>query len=143
MSLAYLDTSVLAKRYLHTPVSEKVERLLDRPDLEFMLSELCLVEMESTLVQQARVRAAKIDVPTLRLRFRNDVQSGFFQLSPVDRSCVLAAQQLIAESAMPLRTLDALHLASAVQAQADTFITDDRQLARAAKACQLTVISFV
>lgn len=143
MSLAYLDTSVLAKRYLHTPVSEKVERLLDRADLAFMLSELSLVEMESTLMQQARVRASRIDVPTLRLRFCNDVQSGFFQLNPVDRGCILAAQQLIAESTTPLRTLDALHLATAVQAQADTFITDDRQLARAAKACRLTVISFV
>jgi len=143
MSLAYLDTSVLAKRYLHTAASEKVERLLDRTDLEFMLSELSLVEMESTLMQQGRVKASRIDVPTLRLRFHNDVQSGFFQLSPLDLPCVLAARQLIAESATPLTTLDALHLATAVQAHADTFVTDDRQLARAAKACQLTVISFV
>lgn len=143
MSLAYLDTSVLAKRYLHTPVSERVERMLARDDLDFLLSELSLVEMESTLTQQARVRGARINLSGLRLRFHSDVQSGFFRLNPIDLACVLAARQMIAESTTPLRTLDALHLATAMQAQADTFVTDDRELARTARAHRLTVISFV
>ena len=53
----------------------------------------------------------------------------------------IAARRWIAEGEPPA-TLDALHLASALEAGADSMATADRQLARAAAAAALDVITF-
>ena len=50
---------------------------------------------------------------------------------------------MIADGKAPLATLDAIHLATALTIEADVLATDDRQLARAAKAQRLAVISFL
>ncbi len=53
------------------------------------------------------------------------------------------ARQFIADGRLPLATLDAIHLATALAIEADALATDDRQLARAAKAQRLAVVSFL
>jgi uncharacterized protein len=56
----------------------------------------------------------------------------------VDDSLLRAAAVLASES---LRTLDAIHLASALRVEADEFITYDRHLGRAAAEAGLVVVS--
>lgn len=143
MSAVYLDTSVLAKRYLPSPQSERVEAMLDRAEHRFVLSDLAVVEFESALRRRASERIGKsIDRAKVRLRFDDDLRSGFFIVHPLRTSVLISARRWIAEGE-PLATLDALHLASALEANADVLATDDRQFARAARAAGLRVETFV
>lgn len=143
MSRVYLDTSVLAKRYLPSPQSEKVEAMLDDTSLQFVLSELVVVELESALRRRAREHGSKwIDKATVRGRMDDDLRSGFFTLHPLGPSILASARRWIAEG-QPLATLDAIHLATALDAEAETLATDDRQFARAARAAGLRVTTFI
>jgi predicted nucleic acid-binding protein len=143
MSLVYLDTSVLANRYLRSAISDAVDDLLDEPAHSFVMSELCLVEFESALTRQhraGRVTARRLN--DLRRRFEGDLRLDFFTLHPMTRPVLVGARQLIADGLAPLATLDSLHLRTALDVEADAFATDDRQLARAATRHGLKVITF-
>jgi len=143
MSSVYVDTSVLAKRYLPSPQSDRVEAMLDRAEHRFVLSELVIVELESALRRRAGERSGKtVDRAKVRLRFDDDLRSGFFIIHPLRTSILVGARRWIAEGE-PLATLDALHLATALEANADVLATDDRQFARAARAAGLRVETFV
>jgi uncharacterized protein len=143
VSLIYVDTSVLAKRYLASPQSDAVDAMLDQAEDQFIVSDLCAVELESVVARRAREVAGKgIDRNRVRLRIDDDLRSGFFEVVPLDTSILIAARQWIAEGE-PLATLDALHLASALAAGADELATDDKQFARAARAAGLRVTTFL
>ncbi|MBC8058538.1 MAG: type II toxin-antitoxin system VapC family toxin [Rhizobiales bacterium] len=144
MSLVYVDTGVLMKRYVRTPTSDAIDDLLGDEAHRFALSEISLIEMESALARRAREPGGKpSSLPQQRLRFETDLRLGFFDLQPMSPAVLLMARQLIAEGKPPLATLDAIHLATALKAEAGALATDDRQLARAAKAQSLGVISFL
>ena len=143
MSLVHVDTSLLVKRYVRTPAFDAVDDLFDDVDQRFALNEVRLVEMESTLARWARDSGAKAStLAQQRVRFENDHRPGFFESQAVLAPVQLRARQLIADDKMPSATLDAIHLATALTIEADMLATDDRQLARAAKAQRLSVISF-
>ncbi|HWH83989.1 MAG TPA: type II toxin-antitoxin system VapC family toxin [Burkholderiaceae bacterium] len=144
MSLVYVDTSVLVKRYVRTPASDAVDDLFGDTERRFALSELCLIEVESVLARLARQRrGAPSRLSQQRLRFESDLRLGFFELQSLAQPVLLRARQLIADGKAPLATLDALHLATALTIDADAIATDDKQLARASKAHRLDIISFV
>ena len=144
MSLVHVDTSVPMKRYVRTPASDAVDDLLDDVDQRFALSEVTLVEMESALARWARDSGAKAStLAQQRVRFKNDLRPGFFELQAMSAPVQLRARQLIADGKVPLATLDAIHLASALTIEPVMLATDDRQLARTAKAQRLGVISFL
>lgn len=142
MSLIYVDTSVLAKRYLVSPQSDAVEAMLEESANRFVVSSLCALELESMVARRSREASGKgRDRHRARLRIDDDLRSGFFDIVPLDTSVLIAARLCIAEG-VPLATLDALHLATALAAGAQVLATDDKQLARAARAAGLKVISF-
>lgn len=141
MSRVYVDTSVLAKRYLRGPASDAVDDWLDQPAHRFLVSDLVVVELESVVARRARELQGGVDRGEVRLRIDDDMRSGFFAVHPLDTSVLIAARRLIAEGP-PLATLDALHLASAIGGGADVLATDDRQLARAAVHAGMQVQSF-
>ena len=144
MSLVYVDTSVLVKRYLPSVASNAIDELFEQQDHRFALSELALVEMESVLTRRAREPGGQgLNLPAMRLRFENDLRLEFFDLHRLSIDVLLKARQLIADGATALATLDALHLGTAIGITADLMATDDRQLMRAARAQGLNVISFV
>jgi uncharacterized protein len=143
MSLTYIDTSALANRYLRSSISEAVDALLDEPAHVFAMSELTLVEFESALARQHREgRISARRLSELRGRFEGDLRLDFFTLHPLSRPILIGARQLIADGLAPLATLDAIHLKTALDIEADAFATDDRQLARAAAKHGLEIISF-
>lgn len=87
-------------------------------------SELSLLE---TLVLPLRTRN-----DTLIQSFRNLLlNSRGVRLLPITRATLERAAQLRADTG--LRTPDALHVASAAECNADTLVTNDANLARAAK----------
>ena len=111
MSLVYVDTSVLAKRYVRSEASDAIDDFFDDSEHRFALSELCLVEMESVLARHAREsRSGGLKLHALRLRFESDLRLGFFEIHPLTSAVILKARQLVADGGAPLATLDALHL---------------------------------
>lgn len=142
MSLIYVDTSVLAKRYLRGPASDNIDDWLDEPAHRFLVSDLVVVELESVMARRARELQGGLDRSQVRLRIDDDMRSGFFAVHALDTLVLISARRLIAEGP-PLSTLDALHLASAIDVGAEVVATDDRQLARAAMDAGLQVKTFM
>jgi len=136
----YLDTSALAKWYLNEEASEEVEAyLLDQAPVA--ISTLTVVEMRSLLAR--RRRAGEID-PVLEMRlfatFEEDVHEGHLVCHRVEDRVVAAAPALIAAVPdQPLRSLDALHLAIALDLGVPTVATADRVMAGAGESLDLQV----
>lgn len=142
MSLIYVDTSVIAKRYLRGPASDDIDDWLDEPAHRFLVSDLIVVELESMMARRARELEGGLDRSQVRLRIDDDMRSGFFLVHGLDTTALISARRLIAEGP-PLSTLEALYLASAIDAGAEVVATDDRRLARAAMNAGLQVKTFL
>lgn len=132
--VTYVDTSALAKWYLNEAFSEEVEAFLVSV-LPAGISLLVKLEMRSLL---ARRRREGLVEPALENRmlavFENDVVSGHLSLLPVRAEHFLLAETLIgALPGVPLRTLDALHLAIAKSEGVDLLATADIVMMRAAE----------
>ena len=143
MSLIYLDTNVLVKRYVPEPTSDAVDDFLALEEHRFVMSDLCLVELESVLARRSREPdGKKLKLAEIRMRFENDLRIGFFEISNVTSAVLLQARRLISEHSTPLSALDALHLSTALEVSADALATNDKQLARATRTHGLKAISF-
>lgn len=108
MSWAYFDTSALIKRYVDEEGRPEVLQLLRRH--QCVTSQLLSVELRSAL--RRRVADGSLDarrVPEILKRFAADRE--FWALVEVTSEVLQAAERLV--SAHPLRTLDAIHVASA------------------------------
>ena len=108
MSWAYFDTSALIKRYVDEEGRRGVLQLLRQH--QCVTSQLLSVELRSAL--RRRVADGSLDarrVPEILKRFAADRE--FWALVEVTSEVLQAAERLVA--AHPLRTLDAIHVASA------------------------------
>jgi len=134
MPLVYADASALVKLVREERESLALRAFLDGANL--ISSELVLAE-----IPRAIRRAAAGD-PTLELDFMLERAAELIEalaLRPLDTDLLLSAGAL-AESA--LRTLDAIHLASAVHlTPIDAFVTYDERQAAVARLAGLRTIS--
>ena len=108
MAWAYFDTSALVKRYVDETGRREILRLLYQH--ECITSALLPVELRSAL--RRRVSDGTLDgerVPDILAHFASD--RAFWALVEVTTDVLTAAATLV--SAHPLRTLDAIHVASA------------------------------
>lgn len=105
------------------------------------ISRLTVVEFRCLLGRRRRNR--DIDLATERRAagaFDDDVAQGFLEVHPLeDRHALEARDLLIRLASIPLRTLDAIHLAIALAIEADTVATADKTFATAASALRLKV----
>jgi predicted nucleic acid-binding protein len=132
----FLDTSALAKRYVEEPGSEEVALLCMKAG-ELAISVLCVPEMISTLRRLLRERRlTPKEYDGLRESFLLDVADA--ELHEVTPETVAAAVRVL--EAHTLRTLDALHLATALIAAPDAFVSADRAQLAAARRCGLKTI---
>ena len=132
MSLAYFDTSALVKNYVQEAGSIRVRELLGR--YEFVSAAIAPIELYSAI--RRRYRLGEVTKPnhhSVLARVKQD--RIFWQLvEPVPQVLAKAEEIVVGYN---VRTLDAIHLASAVILQESIgaqlpFITaDDRQLAAA------------
>ncbi|MEO5822848.1 MAG: type II toxin-antitoxin system VapC family toxin [Vicinamibacteraceae bacterium] len=130
----YLDASALVKLIVSEPESDSLnDALAGAPDV--VISDLALTELASALGRRTRERAL---LPTQA----RTVQRAAENLAAKCRRAELtpavhrrAERLLLASRTPPLRALDALHLALAIDAQAATLVTYDLRL-RAAAASQ-------
>lgn len=131
MTILYVDTSALLKRVIVEAESSAVRAVLRRSDASGDLltaSSLAWVE-----VWRALRRAGVADVQPLALIALSGIAE--FPLS----DAVLARAQRVGKTS--LRSLDAIHLASALAVGADSVLTYDDRLADSADAVGLVVLA--
>ena len=141
--MVYVDTSALAKWYLNERGSEEfADWIIAQP--EPWISTLTSLEMRCLLAR--RRRAGEITPETEEQAFsafEEDLANGHLFLHPVDDDAVQGGLVLVRRlSDVPLRTLDAFHLALARQLGALQLATADATMADAAAALDLEVVRF-
>jgi predicted nucleic acid-binding protein len=131
---AYIDTSAMVKRYVREPGRAKVQTLAARHRL--VSSVILPVELYSAFVRRTREGTlATVALPRLFTRVGADRPRWTLVATT---NAVLDEAQLLVEN-HPLRTLDALHVASArvfeqhLRAPIVFISADKRQLAAAAR----------
>jgi len=143
VSVPYIDTSALAKWYLNEPQSEEFEQFIVS-QAAAAISRLGVVEFRCLLAR--RRRAGEISRKTedsAQHAFDDDIRQGVLEVYPLEDLHAVAAAGLIARlTGQPLRTLDALHLAIALERSAKVLATADRVMAAAGKSLGLKVVAF-
>jgi predicted nucleic acid-binding protein len=134
--MVYVDTSVLVAYYCPEPLSEKAEDFL-MTHMQPTISVLTEVELFSALSKKVRTRELKRkDAQRVIARFLSDVENGYYTYLPVEASYYRLARDWIGMFSLPLRTLDALHLAVS-SSEGLEIVTTDPGLFKSAKALSL------
>ena len=135
----YLDSSALAKLYVPEPESDSLDAFLrERRDL--MISELSITEVISAVARRRREGVLDSEKANeIRNTLLSDAKSFLrLDLSPaVHRE---AETLLLSAEKIPLRTLDALHIALARLIGASRIVTFDVRMAEAARLHGLGVV---
>ena len=136
--MIYLDTSVLVAYYCPELLSEQAEQIL-RAQARPTLSELVEVELCSALARKVREGGlSATDAKRIMTQFLTHTREGLYTRMSVEQVHFQKARDWISLLAVPLRTLDALHLAIA-DSKNLCLVTADKTLAYSAKTLKVTV----
>jgi hypothetical protein len=127
VTIAYVDTSAAVKRLLDEPESAAFGAWADHPDLSLVSVHLLETEL--------RRAAHRVGIPQSTATAVLDR----VEIYELPRAVFTEAGTLL--PGMPLRSLDALHLASAMQLGVDVIATYDTRLADAADQVGLSVVA--
>ncbi|MDP2293429.1 MAG: type II toxin-antitoxin system VapC family toxin [Actinomycetota bacterium] len=143
MRIAYVDSSVIVRRYLPGDAGHRdAAELFAEIDTATVSSTLARIEVSGALVRAAR--HAGIDPSVLLARFEQDIAGGDPLIVSPDQAAVeSSALDLVRRHA--IRALDALHVAAAVIVLAElvgpgdvaVFVSRDNAQAAAARASGL------
>ena len=132
--MTYRDTSALVKLYAPEPDSPYFLNLIAQAQHPLLSSDIARAEVLCTLYRKESagdlVGGA---AATLFARFLSDVKAGRIVLVP-NGSDVTAAMESVVKQAysqaqpIPIRSLDALHIASALAGRATTVVATDTRL---------------
>lgn len=146
MARYFVDSSALVKRYHQENGSTEVDQLFAQPDNRIIVSRLALVELHSTFARLVREGILKdSDFDKLMSRMKVDVASGSINVAAVSSPRLEAASALLRTlgPSTSLRTLDAIHLATARaihgRSKVAAFVAADKKLLTAATVAGLTV----
>ena len=130
----FLDSSAFAKRFVEEAGSEKVEALCARAT-ELGLSVICVPEIVSALNRRLRERVVtSTQYVQAKRRLLDDVRDAdIIHLTP---TVIGSAIGILEES--PVRAMDALHVACALEWGAELFASSDTQQLHAARRAGLT-----
>lgn len=131
----YVDTSALSKWYIDESDSDSfADFIRDHPGAR--ISRLTVVELRCMLARRRRNReiSASVERNAFKL-FESDVRDGFLAILPINDAHFAAASDILEKlPQVPLRTLDALHLAVAESNRANMIATADSVMVAAARA---------
>ncbi len=140
----YWDTSCLLKLYVHESDSSVYLNLLRQQTTPIITSVLAELEFSFALAQKESDGQLKIGAALkLTQAMRNHVSQGSVRLVPIsvsirDFAAKLAFRCLLEKKPpLPLRTLDGIHLATALSLDATVLLTADARLRDAAHHCGL------
>jgi hypothetical protein len=139
----YFDTSALAKWYLPDEQSNEVEKYIQEHG-PVAISDLTVVEMRDLLARHRR--EGSLD-PNTEIKvfatFEEDIRQKFLICHPLSDGVARGAVNLLSVLCdLPLRMIDAMHLATAKEIQTDIFATADSILAAGAEAMGFSVVRF-
>lgn len=138
--MAYIDTSALLKWYIPEIGSERVDRYLSTAD-SVEISRLTCLEIECAIKRRTRAGSlSEREAGQVVGQFQSDLYDGLFTLYQMTERIFLHAQELLRRIRAPLRSLDALHLATAAQ-HGGVLVTADQVLARAAAEASVDAIT--
>jgi predicted nucleic acid-binding protein len=123
---------------LNEPASEAAQDALARDFGQLVTSVLTAVELRSGLAKYQRegvLTAAQAD--TIYERAQQDLSSTPRRLELTREVLTEAVRLFKTQMALPLRTLDALHIATCLRYGTNGFVTNDKQQARLARAVGL------
>ena len=131
----FLDSSALAKRYIQEAGSDRLEEILFSAS-SLGVSVICVSEVVSALCRRRRERKL------LRQEYLKAKQALFEDIE--DASVLNVTEQIVARAVellerWPLRSSDALHVASAAEWSAELFVSADERQCAAARAYGLQV----
>ena len=127
----FFDSSAYAKRYIEEPGSQTVDKLF-MAATELALNIVCIPEIVSALNRRVRERVFTLrHYEEVKERLLEEMQDiVIINLTP----SVISTCTVILEHS-PVRAMDALHVACAVQWDAELFVSaDKRQISAARKA---------
>lgn len=128
---AYLDTSVVVAAITREPRTADAQRLLDEPDITFVISDWTLTEVASGLAIKVRHGSLAERDHALAARTFARLDSEALSREPVLSSDFARAATLAGRPDLALRAGDALHLAVAERV-GGALCTFDVSMARAA-----------
>jgi predicted nucleic acid-binding protein len=139
---AYADTSFLFSLYVLDANSPYAASRMRRMPLPLIVTTFGELELANAL----QLRLFRRELPTTKTRaayaaFRDDVSAGILAIKPMPAE-VFAAARLLAQKwtkRFGTRTLDIIHVASALALEAESFHTFDDRQRRLARAVKLTV----
>jgi predicted nucleic acid-binding protein len=135
----YFDTSLLVPYYCPEALSQAAERTL-RGDPRPTISDLVEVEFFSALAKKVREREMPAgEAGRVGRQFLDHLQTGMYARLAVQRRHYETAREWLARLTLPLRSLDALHLALA-DGEGLRLATADRDLSRSARTLRLAVL---
>jgi predicted nucleic acid-binding protein len=135
----FIDTSSIAKRYIDESGSLEIDAFFTEEN-QITISPITPIEIASLL--NRKLRENSINQETFDLAETNFLrESPFFQHIPFSEKITSTA--LLCLSKYPLKTLDAIQLASAISLNPNLFVTSDKKLfdyASTALNCKCTLI---
>ena len=133
---AFFDSSALAKRYIMESGSQQVEEILQQAT-SLGVSAIVVPEIFSALNRRRREELLTVsDYAIIKQQLVEDIaDADTIQLSSV----VLARSVKLLEQ-HPLRGIDSLHVACAIEWKADVFVSSDRRQLAAADKDGLAVV---
>ena len=132
----FFDSSAFAKRYIKEAGSEEIEKYCSQADT-LIMSSICLPEIVSALCRLKRQSLlTEGQYKLAKQAFLKDVED--VSICNITPSVINRSIHILETS--KVRTLDALHIACAVELEAEAFISSDIQQLSAAKTAGLKVL---
>jgi len=141
---AYIDTALFVKAFVFEADSPETIRLLEKVGEPFAYSHLHELEIPNAIrLKRFRGDITKTQESAALRAFHADVDAGRFERISYDLAAVfIGAERLSAKCSAVIgtRSLDLWHIAAALEAGCDTFVTYDARQRRAADLSGLKVL---
>lgn len=141
---AYIDTAFFVKAFVLEADSPQAIALLEKIGEPFAYSHLHELEIPNAIrLKRFRGEITKAQESTALRAFRADVDAGRFARIDYDLAAVfITAEQLSAKctAALGSRSLDLWHVAAALEAGCDTFVSHDARQRKAATLSGLRIL---
>jgi predicted nucleic acid-binding protein len=131
----FLDSSALVKRYVVEEGTEKVSDFCGRAD-EIVLSVLCVPEVLSACNRLKR--SSRLNDSQYR-KIKKELALDVDEATIIDMTSSIIENTIMCLETGSVKTLDAIHIASALESGCDLFLSADKNQCKVAKSLNLSV----
>ena len=125
----FIDTSAYAKRFVEESGSEEIDSIILQ-GTELGLSIICVPELLSAMNRKLREKAiSRPQYSQIKSRLSEEIHD----IDVIQLTDVVIKKTIMLLEKNFLRTLDAIHIACAIEWEADIFLTSDKRQIKAAR----------